>query len=189
MSDWLDNAKRYYRDRGWGYVIYRTVYTAQSDSQWRIAISTLIRLSDKEIDEHNEISVRGDTGPQVAQDMKDFRRFDLRDDREKFNNASMDDLRKHYQQWMEDMAQPGICIRGMDPRAKAFLVIDEECLNSIISAPEELSWEEKENHFVKIVDTVYEQRYAEPWDGWFRLSIYTLWWMFCVIEPDEDIEL
>lgn len=196
----------------WGYVIYRTVYTPESDSQWETAIQRL------------DAYTRFDFFQTPSPDEERQRVCDaiaakyhntIFQDQEAFDAASPDDLREHFLNWL---AQQGRSTGSYGPNNRMFLMIDEESLQSILNAPEDpyisdlvpsLDWPK---HRVKVIDATHKPnpelatpaaaagtgggrgrgprgrpgRGMAPFKGWVYVSLYRLWylWHRTMHEPD-----
>lgn len=140
-----------YRGGNWGWVIYRTTFTSESDQ--------LVPQAIAKIDSYTDSIVKGDS------DIKDFHVeiMALYDnviiEDPSLDQASFDQLRPLFKKWLatQDGYEPSYCGRLDYPRWNNFIVIDEEAMKSIISAPATLEERLAENPlvrqaFVKMVD-------------------------------------
>lgn len=175
----------------WGFVIYRTVYTAESDRLWSACLAKIDRYVRWSISNVYEDEYRNsDHFPEkFAQETYKNLIFE---DRERWEGASLEQIRTDFKQYSEFL---GIEDGSHIPWSKACLVIDESCLNSIVSAfedPEEsANWRgpqrgfviEKGGYimlkpFVVMIDPTFEpeESYDTPgYQGYMRVELAGIW--------------
>ncbi|EED20845.1 hypothetical protein TSTA_080780 [Talaromyces stipitatus ATCC 10500] len=190
----------------WGFAIYRTVYTPQSDELWSSVLEKL--------ESYMELSCKD---PGYRDELSNIVVWD----REKFNNASIDEIRKDFRREMlipemgddeiksdddaatEDRKQDLYCQKQAElaeelgdealwgeVNGSYCLLIDDEVFQSILNAPEpakgmKMKWGTYEYiGFVKVV-TVYERSFRnEHWPGWGKIDFRLLWWL----RGEDEIE-
>jgi hypothetical protein len=170
-------------DLSWGFFIYRTVYTAELDSLWPIALRRVRDYAGK--------GVEGNTRrPEDKEKIQSRYKTYIFNDRQQFENATITQLREHYREWS---ARNGI---KLDTRARGFIVIDEECLYSLMQAPEiaaQGDWGDQAQYYVKLVDVDYDANPPTPKnsramnpprqdDGVMKVTIWLLYLLWSRME-------
>jgi hypothetical protein len=194
----------------WGWVIYRTVYTAESKQHWDSMLRTLdkLLLADFEYFNYGE-----DPGAMnVARDK--YRNFVLEDE-EKYNNATPENLEIHFRDWTATI--PDIDKgRYYSATWKSFLVLDAQAFTNIQNAtvrdremmrsakkedilygitavsrqPDpfnyEFDYETGEEHWLDDEEPEFEHVQPTPsWPGHFPVSIYALYRFWESLTGDE----
>lgn len=175
----------------WGFVIYRTVYTAESDRLWSACLAKIDRYVQWSIGQIDEDEYPdGDRFPEtfVQETYKNL----VLEDRQRWDGASLDQIREDFQQYSESL---GMEDGSHIPWSKACLVIDDQCLKSIVSAfedpTESASWGGPKRGFVieqggyimlkpfvVMVDPTFspEDDYDTPgYQGYMRVGIDDIW--------------
>ncbi|KAL4778888.1 hypothetical protein BJX76DRAFT_352238 [Aspergillus varians] len=190
-APWLEQTKNRYTTRflslmlestfPWGYIIYRTVYTPESDEQWPLALKKLDAALDRGIDlglnaesKRSANGVEPDSTPERL--LKESRRHVVFSDKDSWDGASVERIRVHFKEYLA--ASKG---RGYG-RFEGCLVIDKRSLKSIIAAsnPRPRLGE----GFVGMVDGRYPEetgpgRGADPgYKGFMRVFISSLWFFY-----------
>jgi hypothetical protein len=184
----------------WGWVIYRTVYTPESDQHWDSVLKALdkLLLADFEYFNYGE-----DPGAMnVARDS--YRNFVL-EDKEKYNDATPEDLEIHFRDWTATIPEIDNN-RNYSATWKAFLVLDaqtfariqnatvmdrvkmrkaktEDMLHGITAVSRvehsdnyEFDYETGEEHWLDEEEPDYEHVQPAPsWPGHFPVSVFTLY--------------
>ncbi|EED17199.1 conserved hypothetical protein [Talaromyces stipitatus ATCC 10500] len=131
----------------WGYTIYRTVYTPESNQHWDALLEAISKSIYRSLDE--------DEPSRIFQEGYRPLAFD---DSAQFNGATLDKIRNHFKEVREsDNGHQGVRFRWC-------LVIDEAALQSIIRHP---GW-------VTVVDPNYQEDSScntEYYLGYFRLYL------------------
>ncbi|CEO59510.1 hypothetical protein PMG11_04184 [Penicillium brasilianum] len=206
-SPWIKQTKRHPRrflypsvpsSFPWGYIIYRTVYTAESDELWPIAMNKLARVMNNSIDSdlHAELRYKEPEDPEPDADaerlVKEAHKNVVFSDKQFWNGASIEQVRRHFSEYLH--ASKG---RGAG-RFEGCLFIDEQSLKSIINSPEPQPWfgerEPKQRSqpwgFVGMVDGRYpENRYEPHYTGYMRVEILSLWSLYYEFQMKDMQEL
>lgn len=131
-----------FRQRGiWGYVIFRTVYTPESERQFPLAIAKIERYlrSCLKIEGQGDIYFPGgkrfpaERSQLIDVVMRCFQNT-IFEDPDRFNNKTEDDLAVHFKLWLADKERE---FRGGAFGYRHFLVIDEKILSDMMAAPDD----------------------------------------------------
>ncbi|KAJ5195295.1 uncharacterized protein N7498_008733 [Penicillium cinerascens] len=168
----------------WGYIIYRTVYTAESDELWPIAIEKLAKVMNYSIDSGLYAIIKhkkpGDPEPDGDAErlVKEAHKDVIFSDKQFWDGASIEQVRQHFSEYLR--ASKGLCTG----RFEGCLLIDERSLKSIVASPDPQSWLEETRPkkpsqpwgFVGMIDGRYpENRYKPHYTGYMRVDILSLW--------------
>jgi hypothetical protein len=121
-----------YSSKPWGYVIYRTTYTPESDSLWRRAINTIntyvAHFALETLTEQNKESLYEET-------ISRLENIPIQDPA--LGGATYDELRVHFASWLQTQDRRGESGDKDLPRARfrTFLVVDQAALEIIANAP------------------------------------------------------
>ncbi|KAJ6098568.1 hypothetical protein N7467_000103 [Penicillium canescens] len=148
----------------WGFIIYRTVYTPESDKVWTSCLDKITRYIHWEIDHID--------GPRV-----------ILEDRERWDRASWDQIRADFNAHLESL---GVQVGDDVPRFTACLVIDEKCLQSIVRAYDNPEAQKggstmgmvSRMGFVGMIDPTYSESYSyctTLYRGFMRVQINRLY--------------
>ncbi|RMJ21343.1 hypothetical protein PHISP_07783 [Aspergillus sp. HF37] len=120
----------------WGYVIYRTVYTPESDTHWSAALAKFNRYIHYEIDaERRHGSEETDLYPERL--VNDMYRNVVFSDKDRFDGASIEQIREHFNQWKESHEfEAGVTYSGSLTRYNVCLIVDEKALSSLVGSVE-----------------------------------------------------
>jgi hypothetical protein len=115
----------------WGWVFYRTSYTLQSDQQWPAVVSRINQLMTRSMLQRYTDMTR-------SQENHVFQLLNLTilEDKERFQNATFDDLRQHFLEWAPQQPKFQRSYNA-DPFWAVFLVIDEKAISSLLNSPDE----------------------------------------------------
>lgn len=166
----------HYREPTWGYTIYRTTYTPQSNAAfprmvdlttkhmkngfyWEYEESLRWRSNANEFIKTPWDEIWPNYQPRVIQDASQF------------DGASIDQLREHFRadaikrDWLD-----------MFPSYRMFIVIDEESCQRLQNAPfpEDSKYEERRNHYVTLGEAL-EVDPQEDFPGHMKCSLTSLW--------------
>lgn len=153
----------------WGFIIYRTTYTPESEKQWPVAMEKLTRVMNQWIDgDFNNPDDPNRNYPRPEQLVKESHKDVIISDSSRWDGASVEQVRSHYVEHLREMKQEGC---GEQPRFVVCLMIDERSLNSIVA---------RDGHsgFVGVLDGWYhpEKKYDWPsYRGYMRAEISALW--------------
>ncbi|CAP93079.1 Pc16g04090 [Penicillium rubens Wisconsin 54-1255] len=152
LPDYMQNIYQwlYYCEPTWGYTIYRTTYTPQSNAAFPAANEFNITPWDE---------IWPNYQPRVIEDAS------------RFDGASIDQLRKHFR---ADAIERDML--DVFPSYRMFIVIDEESFQTLRNAPfpENSKYEERRYHYVKLVEAL-EVDLSEDFQGWMKCSLPSLW--------------
>lgn len=197
----------------WGWVIYRTVYSPQSDQHWEQVLRRLDELIRFDFDDFNFAGDPGDCA--VAWDK--YRNV-IFQDRERFQGASLESLKQHFGEWAPTN-QTYHSNHSYSATWRAFLVIDDAAVNTILSLPTASAKELRQNgghranYSITAVAQFEEQEYywydedtgeehfssepqegdsrgtEPPWPGHFQVSLYSLHTFWCELTGwEKDME-
>jgi hypothetical protein len=188
------------RESQWGYVIYRTVYTAESDSVWDSVIAKLDAYVHKEIEsdiwEHanripNPVLDNPDEelvpfDPQPNQEVIAKYNNIIISNRENFDGTSIDDVANHFMDWVDD---PNNLDRFRVQR-QICLLIDEEVLWWLMDAPPQPPLDRNSDVYIKVVDGDYNPDASRNLDasgnprytGWALSKVDVLWYLWRSVE-------
>ncbi|KAF4215114.1 hypothetical protein CNMCM8980_010651 [Aspergillus fumigatiaffinis] len=162
----------------WGFFIYRTVYTPESDQVWSACLEKINRYIHWEIDHVDGDRYAG------AEDHSSPERLVhegykcvILEDKERWDGASIKQIREDFKNLV---AARGAMIGEVVPRYTVCLVIDQHCLDSIMNAFEEPA---ESMHgggprmgFITMVDPMFVPGF-EGYFGFMRVEIDRLWWL------------
>ncbi|KAJ5651744.1 hypothetical protein N7507_009170 [Penicillium longicatenatum] len=158
----------------WGFIIYRTVYTPQSDKIWSACLEKIEESVRYEIDRHGK--EYADKTPERI--LKETLKNVILEDRERWDGASVKQIRADFIAHLESI---GCSVGEESPRSTVCMMIDEACLQSIQN-----TFDEPENNrgswaptgFVGIVDPQYvegESYCNMQYRGFMRAEIDSLY--------------
>jgi hypothetical protein len=160
----------------WGYMIYRTVYTAESDELWPIAMDKLTQVMNYSIESELYADIRHkepedpEPDPTAEQLVKESHKDVIFSDKKFWDGASIEQVRQHFTEYLH--ASKG---RG-DGRFEGCLIIDERSLKSIIASPITPQRHSQPYGFVGMIDGRYPETQYEPqYTGFMRVEIRCLW--------------
>jgi hypothetical protein len=171
----------------WGYFIYRTVYTAESDELWPFAMDKLAKNMDNQINSDLYADNRrkkpkdeepdGDAERLVMETHKDV----IFSDKQFWDRATIEQVRDHFVEYLRASKGEGT------GRFEGCLLIDERSLKSIIASSDPLPWLEgerprlpvKTRGFVGMIDGRYpDNRWKARYTGYMRVDIRSLWHLY-----------
>ncbi|KAJ5124769.1 uncharacterized protein N7515_008594 [Penicillium bovifimosum] len=170
IYDWL-----HYSEPTWGYTIYRTTYTPQSNA----AFPRMVDLTTKYMKNEFYNSYRNSLGEYFRANEfiitpwnEIWPNYQPRviEDASRFDGASIDQLREHFR---ADAIERDVldCFPGY----RMFIVIDEESFQTLQNAPfpENSRYEERRHHYVKLVEAEVDP--SDWFQGWMKCSLPSLW--------------
>ncbi|KAJ5333203.1 hypothetical protein MYU51_014821 [Penicillium brevicompactum] len=171
VYEWL-----HYCEPTWGYTIYRTTYTPQSNAAfprmvdlttkhmkngfyWEYESSLSWRPRAKEFIKTPWDEIWPNYQPRVIQDASQF------------DGASIDQLREHFR---ADAIKRDVL--DMFPSYRMFIVIDEESFQTLQDAPfpGDMNYKERRRHYVKLGEAL-EVDPHEDFPGHMKCSLPSLW--------------
>jgi len=179
----------------WGYIIYRTVYTSESNELFPLVVQRLEAYMMEGLRSTYTPSSLRDEEATLALQVRQQCQNIVIEDREQFDNVTFAQLRAHFQSYIED-DETGRWESGGG--SKMFVVVDAEVMQSILSAPaipqlpSEAQRIQRNRYYIKIVDPEFE-RNAEvwfregEWDGSMKASIFDLWYLWFLITDEEIV--
>ncbi|PQE05803.1 50S ribosomal L17 protein [Rutstroemia sp. NJR-2017a BVV2] len=158
----------------WGFTIFRTVYTPQSDAQFQSFLSKLNSyVKDYVFRDLNSPGPPYDSAPNEEL-MRRFVNEVVEDP--KLDGADEDQVRDAFAQWLGDH-DVDLEEHALITRHRVCIMVDEGVLNSVAAAPEDPTQPyELEDVWVKVVEYIGAEE--EQWQGWFKAglgAIYCLW--------------
>ncbi|KAI4686921.1 uncharacterized protein J4E84_005292 [Alternaria hordeiaustralica] len=121
-------AEEPYSYHNWGYTIYRTCYTPESQSQWESLIEATQLGVEKSLP-----GSQNDEPPTTSQLLRSLLRLDFRSDASLYDGLTMEQLRQTYLNPQEDSVPPP----NFNRSERLFLVADAEVLMDPYFLPEE----------------------------------------------------
>jgi hypothetical protein len=157
--------RQLYAEITWGWVVYRTVYTPESDTQWPIVIQKIREHVVKDIMDELFYEEVTDNTPNLKV-IQQFRLIPV-SDATAFNSATHDTIKTRF---MEDFylsnahLDPLIASTVGEPLpalTPSILVVDAECLASIMTAPSPpdptKDVHNAAKHYIKVLDSAWDE--------------------------------
>jgi hypothetical protein len=171
-------------DPEWGFVVYRTIYTEESDKVWDTTMDRLLkwlRFSERSFCQYQEDETSAPLG------------VILRQDQALFENASIDFLRRHFNQY--ELDYPADPERDNSDRhqpiewREVLLVIDNDVLQGLLNSlePEEQSEQDLRFPWILAIDPAYIpgenwRHNKNPQPGELKIATMGLYEWFEVLE-------
>jgi hypothetical protein len=178
----------------WGFAIYRTVYTPESDELFPKALAKLDAyvyiniMSELYLDslkEHSSTKPPFDPKPnqQIAEKYENV----ILKDKAKYEGASMDQIREYFKQWVKD--QGGHI--GQTPKFHICLVIDEVAMHALVDTPEPTEAGDNPDVLVRVVDGKFVpgESTDEDYQGWIKTSVSILKYLYQCVDQSELLHL
>jgi hypothetical protein len=170
IYEWL-----HYDEPTWGYTIYRTTYTPQSNA----AFPRMVDLTTKYMKDgfYNYYESSRQFNPRANEfnitpwdEIWPNYQPRVIEDASQFDGASIDQLREHFR--AEATKRD---VLDEFPGYRMFIVIDEESFQTLQNAPlpEDSKYEEKRRHYVKLGEALEVDPY-ESFPGWMKCSLSSL---------------
>ncbi|KAJ5892339.1 hypothetical protein N7504_009030 [Penicillium tannophilum] len=125
----------------WGYVIYRTTYSPQSDAQFSTAVKYIEASVKKSL--FGECAYKNESppgvNPAIYEEIWAKHSLTVIEDAALFDGASTDSIRAHFEAWVDTQGQ-----RDSFNRYRMCIVIDEECLQTLLGTSVEALEQETE---------------------------------------------
>lgn len=180
---------RHIGGRNWGFAIYRTIYTPESDALWRLVLAKLeayIHTSiwadvdgDKPDIMSGEKPLDSEPNRQVSVKLKCV----IISEQQKFDGASITDIGRHFVNVLRNasLAQtPGVS-------RNVCLVIDKDVFCWLRDAPIPQSQTEDPDLWIKVVDGDYDPNrlgaYDPEYQGWAMSNAHQLWSLYFSLDP------
>lgn len=175
----------------WGFTIFRTVYTPQSDAQFSLFLAKLDAYVKSSIDYELRPSLFSALSTELPfdsspnEEMKRRYANDVIEDHN-LDGASIDEVRSAFTKWLKDNR---VDLELPDPyaRHRVCIMVDEAVLNSVVAGPEDLYQSyELEAVWVKVVE--YFSPGEEEWQGWLKVGVNALYFFWFEIFASEEVE-
>ncbi|KAE8374278.1 hypothetical protein BDV26DRAFT_284407 [Aspergillus bertholletiae] len=169
----------------WGYVVYRTTYS-ESDAHFSSVIKYLEACIKKSFFKEAAECANESTGvdPAIYEGIWAQHSLTVMEDATRFDGASIDLIRAHFEGWVDAQGQ-----RDKFNKYRMCIVIDEECLQTLLGTSVEALEQETEYHeddtirFVKVVEAWPElDENDDNFPGWMKCwsrVLWDLWKMMC----------
>ncbi|KAJ5852599.1 uncharacterized protein N7529_011984 [Penicillium soppii] len=170
IYEWL-----HYSEPTWGYTIYRTTYTPQSNAAFpRMVDLTTNYMKDgfyNYYESSRQYNSRANEFNITPWD-EIWPNYQPRviEDASQFDGASIDQLREHFRAEATERD-----VLDVFPGYRMFIVMDEESFQKLQNAPlpEDSKYEEDRRHYVKLVEALEVDPY-ESFPGWMKCSLSSL---------------
>ncbi|OBT50514.1 hypothetical protein VE04_08766 [Pseudogymnoascus sp. 24MN13] len=175
----------------WGFTVFRTVYTPQSDVQFPLFLSKLdVYVKNNIDDELRSDRFSGpsteplfDSGPN--EEMKRRYANDVIED-PVLDGASVDDVRDAFTKWLKDNGVD-LEMHQLYARHRVCIMVDEDVLDSVAAGPEDPNQShEFEDVWVKVVE--YLAPGEQEWQGWLKVGLNALNYFWFNVFAGEDVE-
>jgi hypothetical protein len=180
---------RHIGGRNWGFAIYRTIYTPESEALWRLVLAKLeayIHTSiwadvdgDKPDTQSGEKPLDSEPNRQVSVRLKCV----IISEQQKFDGASISDIGRHFVNVLRNinLAQtPGVS-------RNVCLVIDNDVFCWLRDAPIPQSQSDDPDLWIKVVDGDYDLNrlgaYDPRYQGWAMSNARLLWSLYSSLDP------
>ncbi|OQD71978.1 hypothetical protein PENPOL_c001G06312 [Penicillium polonicum] len=178
LPDYMQNIYQWlhYCEPTWGYTIYRTTYTPQSNAAFPRMVDLTTKYMKNAFYKDYETSLRERSRANefnITPWDEIWPNYQPRviEDTSRFDGASIDQLREHFR---ADAIKRDVL--DVFPGYRMFMVIAEESFQTLQNAPfpENSKYEERRHHYVKLVDAL-EVDPSEDFQGWMKCSLPSLW--------------
>ncbi|CAG8005795.1 unnamed protein product [Penicillium olsonii] len=149
----------------WGFIIYRTVYTPESEELWPIVLERIAETL-----KGGAMSEARGNETRVEQLTFKSHKDVIISDPHRWDTASIPQIRSHFVEYLRKLNQTGC---PDIPRLACCLVIDEKSLRSIIK--------DERRGFLGVIDGWYnpEERYdSASYRGFMRVQLIGLWSLY-----------
>lgn len=169
----------------WGYVIYRTTYTTESETAFPHAIRHIEACLENGFF-HSAQPTRRYTDTKLRE-MWSKHRSTIIEDPVQLNGASLEKVRLHFQNWVD------IQLKGERDSFNKFrmcLIIDEECLQTLKDAPVEVEHirfsDDEQLRMVKALEAFPIMDPFSTFPGWMKCWTHALWFFWeCMADSEE----
>jgi hypothetical protein len=179
------------RTSNWGFVLYRTVYTPESDILWPDITKKLDAYMHKSIWECNPNVDAYELDPEPNRQACALLKNEIMDDKAKFDGATIKEIMNHYvdlmgyRDWNElpDPMAPKIspfCRAHPHINRHMCLLIDQEGLEAVRDAPTPLPKTDEPVLYIKAVDSHFGPQWDEyppEYTGWAFVNARSLWYL------------
>ncbi|KAJ5160351.1 uncharacterized protein N7482_007355 [Penicillium canariense] len=169
----------------WGYVIYRTTYSPPSDAHFSTIVKYLDACLKAEFFREcaREVEYQPSVDPAIYNVIWSKHSSTIMEDKAHFDGASTDSIRAHFEAWVDAQGQ-----RDRFNKFRMCIVIDEECLQTLIGTSAEAIEQETEYEteetvrYVKVVEAWPIVDQYDEFPGWMKCwsrVLWDLWKMMC----------
>ncbi|OQE40886.1 hypothetical protein PENCOP_c005G01310 [Penicillium coprophilum] len=174
--------------RTWGFVIYRTTYSPHSDVHFSTVVKYLeacIKRSFFGECEWNKKLSRG-VNNDLYEEIWAQHSSTIMEDAAQFEDASLDKIRAHFEAWVDAQGQ-----RDKFNKYRMCMIIDEECLQTLLGTSAEALEQDTDNEryktvrYVKVLEAWPEIDQYDTFPGWMKccsLLLWDLWLMMCDLD-------
>jgi hypothetical protein len=180
MND-LRNSLCIYPD--WGYVIYRTTYSAESDTLFPDAIRYIEACIKQAFFQENKEDPTNEPNEIWAK-----HRSTIVQDPAQFNGASLEAIRAHFEAWVNAQG-----MRDNWTKWRMCMIIDEESLQTLKgTSVEALENERPENsddelRCVKALEAFPHTDQYDKFPGWMRCWTHALWDLWAMMGDGDEM--
>jgi hypothetical protein len=158
----------------WGYVIYRTTYTAESNTTFPHAIRYI------EACLKDELFYPGPQKAQPGYDNNSLRQVwskyqsTIIEDPTQFDGVSLETVRAHFEAWVDSQGK-----RDRFNKYRVCLIVDEESLQTLKNAPvENVGDDDEELRIVIALEAFRIMDSLDTFPGWMKCWTHTLWFLW-----------
>ncbi|RFU27622.1 hypothetical protein B7463_g8705, partial [Scytalidium lignicola] len=171
----------------WGFTIFRTAYTPESDTQFPLFLAKLDLYVKYSIDTDLNPDFPGsDSSFDPAPNEEMMRRFknDVVEDHT-LNGASVDEVRDAFAKWLRGK-EVNLEITYIYAPYRVCIMADEAVLNSVTARLEDLSQNtELDTVWVKMVE--YSASGEEKWQGWLKVGLSALYYFWFNVSGGDEV--
>ncbi|KAF7714146.1 Uncharacterized protein PECH_009007 [Penicillium ucsense] len=183
----------------WGYHIYRTTYTTESDTLFPQAIEYIEAAIKQDFENYGGWPSIYLQGPDVKRKASAKYQSVIHDDREQFNNASIPEIRAHFEALVKS---DGPEANTSSPGKSVCIMIDEESLQTLkhktvdcIKTDMQDDRETEAYSYVKVIQwrmvSAYDESDAEDeaegFEGWMKCWTRALWNVWILLWNDDSL--
>ncbi|KAH8815523.1 hypothetical protein F5884DRAFT_747062 [Xylogone sp. PMI_703] len=171
----------------WGFTIFRTTYTPESDTQFPLFLAKLDLYVKYSIDTDLNPDFPGsdpsfDTAPNEEM-MRPFKNDVVEDNT--LSGASVDEVRDAFAKWLEGKGVD-LEITHIYAPYRVCIMADEAVLNSVMAGPDDPSLNsELDTVWVKMVE--YSAPGEEKWQGWLKVGLNALYYFWSNVSGGEEV--
>ncbi|KAJ5143147.1 uncharacterized protein N7515_001934 [Penicillium bovifimosum] len=168
---------------GWGYVIYRTTYSAESDTLFPDAIRYIEACIKRDFFSENENDPTDEANEIWAK-----HRSTIMQDPEQFNGTSLEAIRAHFEAWVNAQGR-----RDNWTKFRMCMIIDDESLQTLKGTsvetlenerPEDL---DNELRCVKVLEAFPIMDELDTFPGWMRCWTSALWDLWTMMGDGDEM--
>jgi hypothetical protein len=166
----------------WGYVIYRTTYSAESNAFF----PDIIRFIEACIKKQFASAGADRSRNYVSEDWPKYRST-IMEDPAQFQGASLDEIRTHFETWVDAQG-----MRDKWTKFRMCIILDEESLQTLKDAT--VVETERENfheplRYVKVLEAFPDIDQYDIFPGWMKCWTYALWSLWENMQDGDDMKM